>query len=222
MVVVIPAYNPDYHLIDVINNLKDLKYKIVVVNDGSNKDCNKIFNKISKYAYIVNHNTNMGKGMAMKTGIKYIKDNLNEDGIIFVDADNQHDIEDIKNVINAFYNNPDSLILGCRLFNNKEVPIRSKIGNNITKKIFKLVTKTYISDTQTGLRCMNSKYIPMLLNIPGDRYEYEISMLKEFIKNKIDIKEVKIKTIYEDKKNSTSHFKTIKDSYIIYKALLKR
>ena len=48
MVVVIPAYNPDYHLIDVINNLKDLKYKIVVVNDGSNKDCNKIFNKISK------------------------------------------------------------------------------------------------------------------------------------------------------------------------------
>ena len=76
MVVVIPAYNPDYHLIDVINNLKDLKYKIVVVNDGSNKDCNKIFNKISKYAYIVNHNTNMGKGMAMKTGIRYIKDNL--------------------------------------------------------------------------------------------------------------------------------------------------
>ena len=69
---------------------------------------------------------------------------------------------------------------------------------------------------------MSSKYIPMLLNIPGDRYEYEISMLKEFIKNKIDIKEVKIKTIYEDKKNSTSHFKTIKDSYIIYKALLKR
>ena len=104
---------------------------------------------------------------------------LNEDGIIFVDADNQHDIEDIKNIINAFYNNPDSLILGCRLFNNKEVPIRSKIGNNITKKVFKLVTKTYISDTQTGLRCMSSKYIPMLLNIPGDRYEYEISMLKE-------------------------------------------
>lgn len=222
MLIVIPAYNPDYHLLDVLKSLKKtIKNKVIVVNDGSDESCNEIFIKASEYALILKHDVNKGKGAAMKTALSYIKDNMNDvDGVIFVDADGQHKAHDVKRLIEVFNENSDSLIIGCRVFDN-DIPIRSKIGNKITRFIFKSFTGKYVSDTQTGLRAISTKYIPILLKIDGDRYEYEMNMLVDIVKNKINIKEVPIDTIYEDKKNSTSHFKVFRDSFLIYKVFLE-
>ena len=64
------------------------KRKIVIVNDGSIEECNKIFLEAEKYGTVVKHPVNKGKGAAMKTGMKYVKENMpDEDGVIFVDAD---------------------------------------------------------------------------------------------------------------------------------------
>lgn len=224
MVVIIPAYNPDYHLLDVLKELKNLlDNKIIIVNDGSDNtdEINKIFEHAKEYGIIINHKVNMGKGAAMKTGMKYVKDQYPyEDGITFVDCDHQHKAPDVKKMIESFNNNKDSLILGVRVF-DKDVPIKSRLGNKITRNIFKLLTRKYISDTQTGLRSINTKYIPLLLNIEPNRFDYEMDMLITFVKNNINIVEVSIETIYENKENKTSHFRGFKDSYLIYKILLK-
>ena len=220
MVIIIPAYNPDNHLIGVLKDLKKVTdNKIIIVNDGSTGK-EKIFNEAKKYGLVLDHEVNKGKGAAMKTAMKYVKENMDEDGVIFVDADGQHKAKDVMRMIEAFNEHRNSLILGVRVFSN-DIPKRSLIGNKITRLVFKLYTNKYVSDTQTGLRCFSTKYIPKMLKIEGNRYEYEMNQLVEFAKSKIDIFEVPIETIYEDKKNSTSHFNPIKDSILIYKVFLK-
>ncbi len=215
MTIIIPAYNPDYHLINLVKKLK--RYNIIIVDDGSkSKEIFKSLNNIT----ILKHEVNKGKGQAMKTAMEYVYKNTKEEGIIFVDADGQHKPKDIEKIINIFNRNKDSIILGIRQF-DKEVPFKSRMGNKITKYLFRLFTGKNIQDTQTGLRALNTKYIPFLLKIEGNRYEYEMNMLLEIVSNKINIIEVPIETVYEDKKNSTSHFKVIKDSFLIYKKFLK-
>ena len=222
MVIIIPAYNPDEKLLKVLKDLKKkVNKKIVIVNDGSDERSDKIFLESKSYAEVLKHPSNKGKGAAMKTGLKYVKENMpEEDGVIFVDADGQHKANDVDKMIKEFEDNKDSLILGVRVF-DKDVPFRSQFGNKLTRQLFKLYTHKYISDTQTGLRAVSTKHIPRLLRIEGNRYEYEMNMLIEFAKKKIPIKEVPIATIYEDKQNSTSHFNVIKDSYRIYKVFFK-
>ena len=223
MLIVIPAYNPDYHLIKTLKSLKSkLNNNILVVNDGSDISKNDIFEEAKEYATVICHDVNKGKGRAMKTALQYIKDNnIDEDGVVFVDADGQHKAKDVKRMIDSFYENKDSLILGVRVFNSIHVPFKSKMGNKITIFIFRLFTHKYISDTQTGLRAISTKYIPFLLKVEGNRYEYEMNMLIDTVNKKINIVEVPIETVYEDKKNSTSHFKVFRDSYLIYKKFLK-
>lgn len=217
MTIVIPAYNPDNHLIGVLDGLK--KYRIIVVDDGS-KD-KKIFDRVKKYKNVVllEHSVNMGKGQAMKTAMEYVYNNISDDGVIFVDADGQHKKDDIERVIDIFNCNKDSLIIGTRCFKGS-IPWKSKMGNNITKFLFKVFTFKTVNDTQSGLRAINTKYIPFLLKIDGKRYEYEMNVLLS-CSNKMGIVEVPIETVYEDMENSTSHFRVIRDSFLIYKSFLK-
>jgi len=219
MIVVIPALNPDNHLTKLVNELKEkTKYKIIVVDDGSNNNYD--FNNLKKQATILTHKTNKGKGKALRTALKYIKKNKYKDlGVIFADADGQHAVADIIRLGEKLAENPDALVIGCRKFKNK-VPIRSIIGNVITRIIFKISSGVYVSDTQTGLRAIALKYTDILLKVNGDRYEYEMNMLYDVVKNKIKIVEVPIQTIYENN-NKGSHYKVIRDSILIYKSIFK-
>lgn len=222
MVIVIPAYEPDWHLVQMVENLIFYTdYPIVIINDGSSADKNPIFNRLKCYVDVVSHPENLGKGEAMKTGLKYIQKNMSsEDAVVFMDADGQHAIDDMEKVLEVFYCNQDALIMGCRQFKG-EIPIKSLLGNKITRVVFKLLSGVTLSDTQTGLRAISTKYIPMLLEIEGERYEYEMNMLLTVAKEKIRIEEVAIETIYKDKDNSTSHFRAVKDSIRIYSILFK-
>ena len=78
-----------------------------------------------------------------------------------------------------------------------------------------------INDTQTGLRGIPNDFIKKIINLNGSRFEYEINVLKYAVKEKVLIKEVMINTIYI-KKNKSSHFKAFKDSFMIYKEMIKR
>lgn len=217
IIVLIPAYNPTELLIELVKDLKNKNIEIIVVDDGS--DNKEIFNKIQKYAYIIKHKINKGKGRALKTGLAYIKENYNNDYIIVtMDADGQHKVEDALKLYNYCIKNPNTLVLGSRKL-DKNVPIKSKLGNTITRNVYKLVTKTKIYDTQTGLRAFSTELVDKLLSIKGERYEYEINMLLE-LSNIIPIKEIDIETIYIDN-NKKSHFNPIKDSYRIYKEIIK-
>lgn len=219
-IALIPAYNPDYKLINLIAELINNKFVIVVVNDGSNNDSLDIFNTIRDKCILIDHEVNKGKGVALKTGLQFIVNNFNDYVVVTLDCDGQHTIKDTINICKYANENTDSLILGSRMFNTNDVPVRSKLGNKITRGIFHLVTGNKIYDTQTGLRAFSEKIAKELLHIDGDRFEYEINVLLDFSKRKIPIKEIEIETVYIDN-NSSSHFKPIRDSFKIYKQIFK-
>ena len=101
------------------------------------------------------------------------------------------------------------------------MPLRSRLGNAITRGVFHLLTSSKVSDTQTGLRAFSVDLIPAMLQVEGNRYEYEMAVLAYVARNKLGFTEVPIATLYEDRKNSTSHFRVLRDSILIYKGLFK-
>ena len=211
LTIVIPAYEPDNKLIELVEQLNSslLNPDIVIVDDGS-KDKN-IFESLKNYSNIIllHHEINMGKGAALKTAFKYINDNMKERIIVTADSDGQHAPKDIVKVYNFSKKYYKSLILGSRAFEG-DVPKKSMFGNNVTRFLMRMVFEHSFHDTQTGLRAFSSDLLPFLLEIKGERYEYEMNMLAEALKADIKIREVKIETIYNDG-NKGTHFNPIKD-----------
>ena len=218
-IALIPAYMPDEKMIDVSKGLYQEGFEIIIVNDGSPETFNKVFSDASRYARILIHNENKGKGEALKTGLEYIYNTYDAPyTIVNADADGQHRLEDIIKVASVAEANRSCLILGSRKMEGK-VPFKSRAGNAITRFVYRLTTGNIVYDTQTGLRAYSDKLVPELLQICGSRYEYEMNMLMELPKHGIEIKEELINTIYIGK-NESSHFDPIKDSIKIYKEIL--
>ena len=112
-----------------------------------------------------------------------------------------------------------ALVLGSRRLKGK-IPVRSRIGNTLTRFIYKASTGISVHDTQTGLRAFSYDLIPNMLTVSGERYEYEMNVLLQFAREKVSIIEHEIETIYLNN-NESSHFHAIKDSVRIYKEILK-
>ena len=219
IVILIPAYNPTKDLISLTDELIKNKFTVVVVNDGSNNQTKKTFKKLNKNVILLKHKENMGKGQALKTGFKYILENIKCQGVITADADGQHLFCDIVNIANYMEIDLSSVVLGIRL-QNKEMLLKSRLGNSITRMVFKVATGKKVYDTQTGLRGIPFKYLQDFINIEGQRYEYEINMLLYCARNNIAFKEIKIHTVYIDN-NKASSFNAVRDSFKIYKCILK-
>lgn len=218
-IALIPAYEPDNKLIDVVGDLKKNDFEIVVVNDGSGREYQDIFDKVSLDAKVISYDVNKGKGYALKTGLKYIRDNYNDYVVVTMDCDGQHTVKDAVKLCCECLNDENILVLGKRIRSSK-TPFRSRLGNSITRIIYKITTKLDVYDTQTGLRAFSDVLMGFLIGISGDRYEYEMNVLLECANNDIKIREVEIETIYIDN-NSNSHFNAIKDSILVYKNIIK-
>lgn len=219
---VIPSLDPDERIVSIVRKLSERGFKhIIIVNDGSRSDI--LFEKIKKeyHCDIITHYINLGKGRGMKNAMNFYMNNYSREcrGIVFADSDDQHDIDDICACCDMLSDNPGSLILGVRDFNGEGIPPKSKFGNKITSRFFRLFCGLDISDTQTGLRAMSNEMIPKFMELKGERFDYETNMLLETGRLDIPIKEVPIKTIYEDN-NSHTHFNPLKDSVAIYKMLI--
>ncbi len=218
--IIIPAYEPDKRLISLLKDLyKSSDSTLIVVNDGSSQIKDDIFMESEAYAIVLRHDKNYGKGAAVKTALEYIKSVEPGGRIVIADADGQHNVHDILFLLKIAAQNKKALIIGSRSFHGS-IPLRSRIGNQITRVVFKLLSGKWLKDTQTGLRAFDSSLIPRFLSVPGERYEYEINMLFLCIKGHIDLIEIPIETIYFEG-NKSSHFHVLKDSARIYKSMLK-
>jgi len=220
-IAVIPAYEPEEIFLDVLKTAYEAGFKIIVVDDGSGPGFLEIFSKAEQYAHVISYPENKGKGHALKTAFSYIMDVYKEEQmtIVTLDCDGQHNIEDAIKVCDISEAHPQAMILGSRK-QSKKSPWKSRFGNGITRKVFFMFTGVKIQDTQTGLRAFNGSFIPMLMNIPGMRYEYEMNMLLQLAKSSINIIEVPIETVYIHN-NAGSHFRAMRDSLSIYIEILK-
>ncbi|HEX3878677.1 MAG TPA: bifunctional glycosyltransferase family 2/GtrA family protein [Bryobacteraceae bacterium] len=222
-VVLIPAYKPGPDLSGLVADLVRLGVAhICVVDDGSGPFFRARFDEVAAYpeVRVARHAINLGKGAALKTGINAILCEFpNVQAVVTADADGQHAPEDIIAVAQKAVANPNALVLGSRVF-AKDVPLRSKFGNNVTSFVLRIVAGQKLSDTQTGLRAIPAHLLPDLLKIPSQGYEFELDMLLLSRTQRLRILEQPIRTIYLDG-NSSSHFNPLLDSMRIYFVLLR-
>ncbi|MDD3227982.1 MAG: bifunctional glycosyltransferase family 2/GtrA family protein [Oscillospiraceae bacterium] len=219
--VVIPVYQPSDQLVRLVYDVAGVGYEVLIVDDGSDPAYSGVWNSLNNKATIIHHRVNQGKGAAIKTAFQYLLKHVPDVGLIVtMDADGQHLPKDMERVIETAAAHPSSLVLGVRQF-DKNVPVRSRFGNKITRAVFSAVSKRKVTDTQTGLRAFDRSILDFMLEIPGERYEYEMNMLLYCGKQGISIQEVPIQTVYLDKQNTSSHFNALKDSLRIYIEIIK-
>ena len=221
---VIPSLNPDEKLCAVVDGLLAAGFPdILLIDDGSDADHLAPFRKAARYpeVTVLTHEVNRGKGRALKTAFTWcIENRPGIDGIVTVDGDNQHLPKDVLACVRAMLREPDAIWLGARDFSLKQVPRRSRFGNTVTRMVLRAVCGAGITDTQTGLRAAAARYLPLLCRIEGERYEYETQMLLSLCSENIPIREVRIDTVYLDE-NKSSHFDTLRDSWQIYRIILR-
>jgi len=220
--VIIPAWEPSDSLIRFVSALLELSFgSIIVVDDGSGPAFARIFASVAQNprVHVLRHRANLGKGRALKTALRYSSDHLADAvGAVTCDADGQHHPADVRAIADALQREPGKLILGVRQFAGS-IPLRSRLGNVLTRHVFGILSGRMLGDTQSGLRGIPRALIPRLREIEGDRYEYEMNVLADAAST-CGIVEVPIRTIYLDG-NRASHFRPFRDSMRIYLVLAR-
>lgn len=223
LIVVIPAFNPSPALVELVGELRERGYsRIVVIDDGSSLEHQSVFSLLASLQGVVihKHERNRGKGAALKTGLRAaLEDSQLWLGVMTVDADGQHLPEDVDKIAARALRNNDDFIIGTRDF-TENVPFRSRFGNLLTSALLGLVYGISVEDSQTGLRYLPKSLITRLLELPGDRYEFELECLFAARRFNYTIEQVPIQTVYIER-NVSSHFRPIVDSYRIYRVFFR-
>src|ERR1035437_2057041 len=222
-VVLIPAYRPSAGLVDLVSDLSARGMRaILLVDDGSGPEFREIFDQAAQISgvQVLRHAVNLGKGAALKTGIKHalcVFPGLI--GIVTADADGQHHPEDIVRVAASLREHPGAHVLGSRTF-DAGVPLRSRFGNILTRKLMQTLIGGNLQDTQTGLRGIPTALPARRLRVDARGYEFELEMLIAARQAGVALVEVPIRTIYQPG-NQSSHFNPLTDSMKIYFVLLR-
>ncbi|ACZ23161.1 glycosyl transferase [Sanguibacter keddieii DSM 10542] len=221
MIVLVPAYEPSRTLVELVGSLATHPgVRVVVVDDGSGPAYASVFDATrAAGATVLTHPANRGKGAALRTGFAHVVAAHPGDDVVCADCDGQHSVVDVLRVADRVRTSQASMVLGSRLFVG-DVPLRSRLGNSVTRTLFRLATGLRVHDTQTGLRGYPASSLPWLLSVGGDRYEYELDLLLQASASGRTVEEVEIATIYLDD-NAASHFRPVVDSLRIYAPLLR-
>ena len=161
----IPAYNEEKNIASIIVKLKKIAQKIIVCNDGSTDLTGEIAQKLG--AVVINHPKNLGYGSGIRSIFQKAKE-IDSDILVTFDADGQHQVEDIKKVIEPILKNKADIVIGSRFLENKNVsaPEYRKIGIKLITKVTNSTLKEKITDSQSGFRAYNKDVITKLK--PGD------------------------------------------------------
>lgn len=196
MWIVLPAYNEEKIIKDVLREILAAGYhNIIVVDDGSR---DQTYEKTQEIPGVValHHKLNRGKGAATKTGIEAAK-LLGAGIIVTMDSDGQHNPNDIARLIEPIKKNHCDVVLGTRLKNPKGMPwykiAANHVGNAITWYFYGL----WVSDSQSGFRAY-SRHASELINTKTDRYEYDSEVIREIYLYKLKYKEVPIEVRYTE------------------------
>ena len=191
--VVIPVYNEESVIQDVIGEIQKAGYEnIIMVDDGSYDNTQQKAKGVGVIS--LRHKLNRGKGAAAKTGIEAAKI-LGADIIVTMDGDGQHDPQDIQKLVDPISRKECDVVLGSRLLDPEGMPwykiLHNKIGNIITWYLYGLL----VTDSQSGLRAYSQKAAEYI-DTSGDRYEYDSEVIREIHRHKLKYKEIPIQVRY--------------------------
>ena len=197
----IPAYNEEAKISAIITKLKKIANRIIVCNDGSSDLTGEIAQQLG--AIVINHNTNLGYGAALKSIFLKAK-SLDSEILVTFDADGQHRIEDIEKVIEPIISNRADIVIGSRFLDHshEHIPPYRKIGIKAITRVTNISTNTNLTDSQSGFRAYNKKALSEItLSDSGMGVSTEI--LIKASKNKLRLFEVPITILYNG--NTSTH-----------------
>lgn len=207
--IIVPEYNEGQRAVVTINSiLKFTKGLIIVIDDASEDNSYKLLNDSfgkNRQVVILRHLINLGKGAAMKTGIRMAR-KRKIDSVIFIDADGQHNPRHLINFEKALESN--DLVFGYRSMGT-EMPAVRKWGNIISLNLIKTMFKISRADLLCGYFGFNLRIYPKIKWL-SSRYGVETEIAVRAGKNKIEFMELKVDTIYIDKYKGVTIFDAFK------------
>lgn len=196
---VIPAYNEEKHIVEVVRRTRQELDHVLVVDDGS---ADKTADRAREAdAEVIVHEINRGKGETIKTGLRHWLERQ-FDLVIILDADGQHRPEEIDRFVGAALSADEpKLILGNRMNDVSSMPLVRRIVNRWMSERISAVCGQKIPDTQCGFRMLHRQLIPELLT-GAARFDYETEMLIIASRKGFRIASVPITTVYSDEVSS--------------------
>lgn len=224
--IIMPAYRPAPDFPELVSSICDRGYHVIVVYDlDHNAPDDTILSSMDTRATVLCNPSNVGKGVAIRTGLAYIRDhfliNSLETGgtVAIMSANGMYTVQDLDHLLTAATSaeGHGKLTLGVRVFTEK-TPFLSHIGNIVTRALFHLLVHTRVSDTLTGLRAFDVSLLPTFLEVEGERSEYEMNQLTYCARHEIGFCEVPVE---RDHPRGVDNFHLLRDSLRIYLGLFK-
>lgn len=199
LVIVIPAFNEATVIKDVIRKLPKKLSGIdvvtpIVIDDGSTDGTFEVAKESTKHVY--RHMVNLGVGAATTTGFEAAK-KMNADIVVTLDADGQHNPDDVAELIKPIMDNKADVTIGTRMLNTTGMPKLKVFGNWVMNVFTFLVFHKWVTDSQSGMRAFSKKAMKkMCFHSIG--YEICSEAIGEVKRNKLRLVEVPIEVIYTD------------------------
>lgn len=224
--VIIPTYNNDHALEEVISGVLKFTPEIIVINDGSTDQTSHILSKFPEVKRI-DIPTNTGKGWALREGFSLAIQSGYRYAIT-IDSDGQHFPDDIPLFLNLIEQQPDAMIVGARNMTQDGVPGTSSFGHKFSIFWFNVETGLKVSDVQTGYRLYPLNKLSELKSFFTTKYEFEVEVLVRLAWLGVKILSVPVKVYYAPKETRVSHFRKFRDftrvsitnSLLVFMALL--
>jgi glycosyltransferase involved in cell wall biosynthesis len=191
---VIPAYQDEKHIGDIVRRTRERLDHVLVVDDGSSDQTAQRARDAG--AEVIVHDQNRGKGEAIKTGLGYWMDR-EVMWVNLLDSDGQHLPEEIDRFLTAAGATQLTFFIGNRMNNLAGMPFIRRVVNRYMSRQISRVCGQEIPDTQCGFRMLHRQLIPQLLG-GGDRFDYDTEVLIIASRKGYRIESVPITTIYSD------------------------
>lgn len=206
VVIVIPSYNEGDRITQVVKSIKQKGYhSIVVVDDGSIDDS---MESIKKYEVtVLHHLVNRGAGAATETGLKYCREVLNADIVVMIDADTQHEVDDISKLIETHIEQQADITIGNRFIeHNENIPFKNWFFNQIANIITSIFAGKKVFDSQSGFKVFNNKALHSVI-LEQDKYEHCSEIFIKGHEHNLKIIDVPIRVYYPTEiKDKGQHF----------------
>ena len=191
--VIIPAYREETRIADVVRRAKQYCSHVLVVDDGSQDATAKVATGVG--ATVISHPVNRGKGAALNTGFQAARDQKAE-FVIAMDADGQHDPDEIPKFVEAYRRTGIPVLIGNRMADVHGMPLVRRLTNRIMSWMLSCTMGQYVPDTQCGYRLFRCDVIPFISS-KSQRFAAESEVLLRVAERGIRIDSVRIKTIYD-------------------------
>jgi glycosyltransferase involved in cell wall biosynthesis len=220
---VIPCYNVAQLCAPVVRTTAHYADWVIVVDDGSTDDTRRVLDAVAAdcpNVQVLAHTENQGKGVALLRGMRHALAHIPFDTLITLDGDAQHRPDDIPRLVDLLQTDAADLVIGQRVA-FEAMPLRSRLGNEITGKLFQWIYPDAPRDTQCGFRAFSHEFSSRIVDvIRGERYETELNILLYALECGHPVSSAPIPTVYLNG-NRSSHFKPVLDSMRILRALFR-